>query len=217
MTDFVAARRQMVDAQIRPADVTKYVVIDALLKVARESFVPNEVRAIAYVGDHVPMGRGRALLETRVLAKLLDALELQPDEKVLDIGSLQGYSAAVIARIAGRVVALEQDSDLAMLAEARLSGDGIANASVVCGPLTEGAPKEAPFDAIILQGAAAEIPQALIGQLRIGGRIAAIFSDGATGQARLGIRGDNGVSWRRIFDAAAPILPGFEAEAKFRF
>lgn len=120
MIDFAAAREVMVDRQVRPADVTLYPIIDAMLAVPREEFVPEALRPVAYFGDHVPLAAGRVLLDPRVFGKLLDGLNIGPSDLVLDVGCGMGYSSAVIARMAEAVVALEEDPALAADAE-RLS------------------------------------------------------------------------------------------------
>ena len=138
MKDFQSLRRMMVDTQVRPSDVTKYPVIEAMLAIAREDFVPDALRAAAYAGAPVDLGDGRAMFEPRTLAKILDAIDLKSDELVLDLGAGLGYGAAVMARMAEFVVALEEDEALAAEAEARLSAAGIDNVAVLSGPLAEG-------------------------------------------------------------------------------
>jgi protein-L-isoaspartate(D-aspartate) O-methyltransferase len=216
MSDFAAARTAMVDCQIRPSDVTRFPIIEAMLEVPREAYVPPALRPVAYVGEHVELAPGRVLLDPRVLGKMLDALDIQPDESVLDVGCLHGYSTAVLARIGGRITGLEQDADMAMFAEANLSGNRVENAAVLRGELAQGARSAAPFDAILINGGIEEFPKALERQLREGGRAAAIFIDGPSGQARLGTRTAEGMVWRRAFDATAPVLPGFSKARVFQ-
>ena len=215
MTDFAARRTMMVDTQVRPSDVTKYTIIDAMLTVPREAYVPAAKREAAYMGEHVTLGAGRVLLDPRSLAKLLDALGIQPTEAVLDLGCGLGYSTAVIARMADAVVAVEQDEALAAEAQATLSAQGVDNAAVLTGKLVEGAAKAGPYDVIVLQGAAEVIPEALLTQLKEGGRIGAIFMEGALGVARIGYKIDGRVTWRQVFNASAPVLPGFAAHRAF--
>jgi protein-L-isoaspartate(D-aspartate) O-methyltransferase len=217
MIDFAAAREAMVDRQVRTADVTRYPIIDAMLTVPREDFVPEALRPVAYLGEHVPLGPDRVLLDPRVFAKLLEALDPGPSDLVLDVGCALGYSAAVLARMAEAVVALEEDPEMAREAEALLASHGIDNAVVQAGPLAGGVPEHGPFDAMILEGAIEVLPPALAGQLKPGGRVAAIFVHGAGGDARLGVQADAGITWRRIFDASAPVLPGFAATKAFEF
>ncbi len=215
MIDYAAAREAMVDRQVRTADVTLYPIIAAMLAVPREDFVPAALRPVAYLGEHVPLAPGRVLLDPRVFAKLLDALEVGPADLVLDLGCGLGYSTAVLARMAQAVVALEPDPKMAADAEALLGRHAVDNAVVQAGPLEAGVVEHGPFDAIILEGAIETLPHAIEAQLKVDGRIAAIFTDGAGGQARLGLRTPQGISWRRIFDATAPVLPGFAAAKAF--
>ncbi|QIK40917.1 protein-L-isoaspartate O-methyltransferase family protein [Pontivivens nitratireducens] len=217
MTDFKSARTAMVDCQIRPSEVTRYPIIQAMLTVPREQYLPSEAQAIAYMGEHVDIGGGRVCLDPRVLAKLIDALAIQPDDLVLDIGCGLGYSTAIIANIAEAVVALEEDEALAEEAAATLSAQGVDNAVVEKGPLVAGAPSHGPYDVIIIQGGIEALPDAIADQLRPDGRIAVIEMMGPLGVAQLGVKGANGISWRRSFDATAPILPGFAAEKAFVF
>ena len=217
MIDYAAAREAMVDRQVRTADVTRYPIIAAMLAVPREDFLPAALRPVAYLGEHVPLAPGRVLLDPRVFAKLIEALEPGPGDLVLDVGCGLGYSAAVLARMAEAVVALESDPVMAAEAEALLAAHGVDNAVVQQGPLHEGVAEHGPFDAVILEGAVETLPRAIEAQLKVGGRIAAIFAEGAAGQARLGLRTPQGISWRRIFDATAPVLPGFAATKAFEF
>lgn len=214
MPDFTARRVTMVDTQIRPSDVTKYPVIAAFLAVERENFVPAALQAAAYVGENLDLGGGRVLLEPRTLGKLLDALDIGPDDLVLDVGAALGYSSAVIARLAQAVVALES-APLAAEAEAALGAAGIGNVAVEAGDLAAGAPRHAPYDVIVLEGGVESVPPALIEQLRIGGRIGGLFMTGRLGVVRIGTRTSAGVIWRDLFNAGAPVLPGFARAAEF--
>ncbi len=215
MTDFAARRTMMVDTQVRPSDVTKYTIIDAMLSIPREAYVPSTKREAAYMGEHVALAPGRVVLDPRTLAKLLDALDIQPVEAVLDLGCGLGYSTAVMARMAEAVVAVEENADLAAEAQATLSAQGVDNAAVIAGKLVEGAAKAGPYDVIVLQGAAEVVPDALLAQLKEGGRIGAIFMEGALGVARIGYKLDGVVTWRQAFNASAPVLPGFVAHRAF--
>lgn len=217
MTDYAARRTTMVDTQVRPSDVTKYPIIDAMLQVPRELFVPTGRREAAYVGENLPIGPGRVILEPRTLSKMLDTLDIKGDEIVLDIGTGLGYSAAVMARLAEAVIALEEDETMAAEAEASLSEVGADNVAIVTGPLAEGAPKHGPYDVIVVEGAVEVVPQVVLDQLKDGGRIACIFSEGTLGVCRIGYFVDGAVSWRSAFNASAPVLPGFEMAAEFVF
>ncbi|NEX44717.1 protein-L-isoaspartate O-methyltransferase family protein [Pseudotabrizicola algicola] len=215
MTDFSARRVMMVDTQVRPSDVTKFPIIDAMLTVPRETFVPRELREAAYMGENLVLRADRTVLEPRTLAKMLDALDIQPGEMVLDLGCGLGYSAAVLARLADAVVAVEEDEALAAEAQSLLSQASVDNAAVIVAPLAVGAPKHGPYDVITVQGGVEEIPQALIDQLKDGGRIAAIFVEGALGIVRVGFKSGGQVSWRFVFNASAPVLPGFAKARAF--
>jgi protein-L-isoaspartate(D-aspartate) O-methyltransferase len=215
MSEFASRRVTMVDTQVRPSDVTKFPIIDAMLTVPREVYVPRERREAAYVGENLDIGGGRVVLEARTLAKLLDALDIQPKEMVLDLGCGLGYSAAVIARLADAVVAVEEDETVASEAQRVLSVEGVDNAAVVTGPLAEGSVKHAPYDVITIQGGVEVVPPALIAQLKEGGRIGALFMDGALGAVRVGYKFDGQITWRPIFNASAPVLRGFTLQRDF--
>lgn len=215
MTDFSARRTMMVDTQVRPSDVTKFPIIDAMLSVAREDFVPVAQREAAYVGENLDLGEGRVLLEPRTLAKMLDVLAIDADELVLDVGCTFGYSTAVIARMAQAVVAVEQDEAMAKEAQEALMTAGADNAVVHQGALTDGAAQHGPYDVIILEGGVAQVPQVLMDQLKEGGRIAALFMMGPLGEVRVGYKRAGQISWRLAFNATAPFLPGFEQEVAF--
>jgi protein-L-isoaspartate(D-aspartate) O-methyltransferase len=213
MPDFAQRRTMMVDTQVRPNDVTKFPIIEAMLTIPREVFVPDQRVEAAYMGENIALPAGRVMLEPRTLAKMLDALDLGPDDRVLHIGAGLGYSAAVIARMAGPVVAVEEDAGLADGARARLAAAG--DVQVVHGPLTAGAPDSAPFDAILIEGGVETVPEALLAQLKDGGRIGAIYMEGALGTARVGHKAQGTVGWRFAFNAAAPVLPGFRMARGF--
>jgi protein-L-isoaspartate(D-aspartate) O-methyltransferase len=215
MTDFQTRRVMMVDTQVRPSDVTKFPIIAAMLAVPREVYMPADRREAAYVGENVVIGAGRVVLEARTLAKLLDALDVQPDELVLDVGCGLGYSAAVIARLADAVIAVEEDAAHAAAAQRTLNEEGVDNAAVITGPLVAGSPKHAPYDAIIIQGGVETIPAAILDQLKNGGRIAALFIEGALGVARIGYKADGRMTWRSVFNASAPVLAGFRTTRAF--
>src|SRR5207248_581387 len=163
--DFAAARRMMVDGQIRTSDVTDRRVIAAMLEAPRERFVPENMMALAYLDRDLPVngpeeGRGtRYLLKPMVIAKLVQAAELEPSDRVLDVGCATGYSSAVLGRLAGSVVALEEEPELAAAAAANLQAVGADNVSVVKGPLIAGWPPAAPYDVIFLDGGAEVAPK----------------------------------------------------------
>lgn len=215
MPDFASRRTMMVDTQVRPSDVTKFPIIDAMLSIPREDFVPAAKREAAYLGENLDLGGGRVLLEPRTLAKMLDALDISNEELVLDVGSAMGYSAAVIARMAEAVVAVEEDDSLIAEAQEALAAANIDNVIMHKGPLAEGAEEHGPYDAIFVQGGVQNLPDALIAQLKEGGRIACMFVQGALGEVRVGLKQNGKVSWRMAFNAGAPVLPGFERTVEF--
>lgn len=215
MADFARRRMMMVDTQVRPSDVTKYPIIEAMLAIPRESFVPEGLEEAAYVGENLPLAPGRVLLEPRTLAKMLDALDVHPADMALVVGAGLGYAAAVVARMAEAVVAVEEDPALAAEAQRRLSAQGADNAVVVAGTLAGGAPRHAPYDVILIDGGVETVPGALSAQLRDGGRIGALFMEGSLGTVRIGIRRGGDVVWRHAFNAAAPVLPGMAPARDF--
>ncbi|MEO0634376.1 MAG: protein-L-isoaspartate O-methyltransferase [Pseudomonadota bacterium] len=217
MPDYAARRTMMVDTQIRPSDVTKFPIIDTFLSVPRELFVPAAQREAAYMGENIAIAPGRVVLEPRTLAKILDTLDVQPHELVLDIGTGLGYSAAVLSRLGEVVVAVEEDDTFAAEAETALSEFGADNVILVHAPLTEGAPKHGPYDAIVVQGGVETIPPVVLDQLKEGGRIAAVFMEGALGVCRIGYMVDGTVSWRFAFNAGAPVLQGYASASDFVF
>lgn len=217
MTDFVAARTAMVDCQVRPSDVTLYPVIEAMLTVPREEYVPRNLREVAYASDHIALGPNRVVLDSRIMAKMLDALNIQPTDMVLDIGAGLGYSSALIAHLAEAVIAVEENEILAGEAERILSEQSADNAVIQIAKLAEGAPEHGLYDAIIIEGGVEQVPEALVDQLKTGGRIVAIHMKKALGQCMIGLKTTSGVDWRWSFDATAPILPGFEHPPSFHF
>lgn len=215
MSDYATRRVTMVDTQVRPSDVTKFPIIEAMLSVPREVYVPQDKREAAYVGENTVIGPGRVVLEARTLAKMLDALDIQPGELVLDLGAGYGYSAAVIARLCEAVVAIEEDAGLAAEAQRRLADQGVDNAAVIAGPLARGNAKHGPYDVITVEGGVEEIPADLLAQLKDGGRIGALFMEGALGIVRIGHKAEGRITWRFAFNATAPVLPGFAAAKAF--
>ncbi len=215
MSEFQRRRVMMVDTQVRPSDVTKFPIIDAMLSVPRELYVPESRREAAYVGENLELVSGRVMLEARTLAKMLDALNILPGEMVLDLGAGLGYSTAIIARLAEAVIGVEEDDGLAADAQRRLSEEGVDNAVVLKGPLVAGAAKHAPYDVITIEGGVETVPQAVLDQLKEGGRIAALFMEGALGVVRIGHKSGGQVTWRFLFNASAPVLPGFAATRGF--
>lgn len=213
------ARRKMVENQLRANRVTEERLVAAMETLPRERFVAPERAGIAYVDEDLPVAPGRHLLEPMVLGRLVQALEIKPHEMVLDLACATGYSTALLARLAGTVVAVEPDAALAQQANDTLNALAVDNAVVVAGPLAQGYAKQAPYDAILLNGAVAAVPDALFEQLAEGGRLAAVVKEGeGLGQASLFTRQAGGVVARRIlFDAGTPLLPGFAKAPGFVF
>jgi protein-L-isoaspartate(D-aspartate) O-methyltransferase len=216
--NFAAARVNMVDCQLRTNKVTDAALLDAFLAVPRERFVPVAFHDAAYFDDDLPLGNGRVMLEPMVLARLLDAARIGGGDKVLDIGCATGYSAAILARVAASVVAVEEDAALARDARARLAELGVLHATIVEAPLAQGHAANAPYDVIVVEGMVADIPEIIAAQLAEGGRLVTIVKIGAgIGQATLMIRIKGALSRRPLFDAAAPFLPGFTRAPHFVF
>jgi len=223
MSDFATMRRMMVDGQIRPSDITDPHLIDAMLDIPREVFLPAGKSALAYLDQDLPVGGAgeggaiRRMLKPMVMAKMIQALDLAEADHVLDVGCLTGYSSAILGRLAGSVVALEEDTFLASEARAALAKTGAANVKVVQGRLAEGWRAEAPYDAILVNGAVEIPPEVLLGQLRDGGRLACVLGTGPATKAVLYRKDLGDVGGRPIFDAVAPALPGFAAPKVFVF
>ncbi|AXC49412.1 protein-L-isoaspartate O-methyltransferase [Paracoccus suum] len=216
MLDFAQARTTMVDTQVRPSDVTRFPVIEAMLAIPRELFVPAPRRSVAYVGENLSLPGGRVMLEARTLAKMIDGLDPGPEDLVLDVACSNGYAAAVLGRIAGAVVALEDEAGAVATAEGALREAGAETVAVVQGPLTEGWDAQAPYDIMIVSGGAVEVvPDSLTSQLREGGRIAALFHQGALGVVRIGLKSGGEITWRDQFNAHAPLLAGFARQRGF--
>jgi protein-L-isoaspartate(D-aspartate) O-methyltransferase len=219
--DFAERRVKMVDGQLRTTDVNDAGLIDAVLSVPREEFVPRSRRELAYIDEDIRVDADgaapRYLMEPSPFGKLVVLAAPRAGDVVLDVGCATGYSAAVLSRIAGSVVALESDPVLAQAATETLSRLGYDNVAVVSGPLDAGWPQEAPYDVIIVGGAVGFVPDALLGQLREGGRLVAVVGEGNAGFARLYVKDGGVVSSRRAFNAAVRPLPGFSQAAAFSF
>ena len=217
MTDSKAQRLNMVESQVRPSDVTDRRIIRAMLSVPREAFVPSALASTAYMDVDVPVDGGRSLIAPRVLAKLIQAAAIEADAKVLDVGCATGYSTAILAALSTNVIGLEANAALVAAAQKALAQAGIANVRVVEGPLDAGLAGQGPFDAIVLNGAVAVEPSALLSQLKDGGRLVGVFASGSLGQACIWRRTGKQVDRQVVFDAGAPPLPGFAAKAEFVF
>jgi protein-L-isoaspartate(D-aspartate) O-methyltransferase len=215
--DFATARRKMVDNQVRPNDVTDPRLVSALLDIPRERFAPADRAAMAYMDSDLAIGDGRALLKPMVLARLIQAADIQETDRVLDVACGTGYSSAVLARLAHSVTALEENTGLAAEATRLLGELAITNASVVTGSLNAGWPQNAPYDVILVNGAVEFVPETLLAQLKEDGCLLAIISNGPIGKATLYQRVADDISTRPVFDAAAPVLKDFVKPPEFVF
>jgi protein-L-isoaspartate(D-aspartate) O-methyltransferase len=216
MTDFATARRHMVDGQVRTADVTDLRIISAMMDIPREHFVPQASAGLAYLDLDLPVGDGaRRLLKPMVFAKLIHAADIASSDHVLDVGCATGYGAAVLARLAGQVTALEQDAGLAQAARTSLAAQ--CKVSVVAGALTAGWPQSGPYDVIVLEGATEVVPQAYLSQLKEGGRLVCVLGSAPAAKAMLYCRSGDDLGGRPIFDATAALLPGFVKAPAFAF
>lgn len=223
--DTETARFNMIEQQIRPWEVLDQDVLSLLATVRREDFVPLAMRALAFVDTQVPLiagdPDGPQMLEPKVEARLLQELQLQRHEKVLEIGTGSGFMAALLAHRALFVHTLECRPALAQMARDKLRRNGIANVTVHAVSAAAGArglPGEAPFDAVVLSGSVAEVPPALLAQLKVGGRLVAVVGEVPMMRARLFTRvGDAAWSDIDLFDTVAPRLQGFEEPTRFHF
>jgi len=223
MTGFDDARRKMVESQLKTEDVTDRAVIAAMGDVPRERFVPAHLRDLAYIDRDLRVrdaegdAPARYLMEAAPMARLFQLAEFRGDEFVLDVGTGTGYSAAVLARLAGSVVALEPDEALAEQAAETLADLEADNTVVEVSALTDGYADEAPYDVIFVGGAVDEVPQALLDQLRDDGRLVTVVGHGRAGRATVFVRSGDVVGSRVAFDADVPPLPGFRKEPAFTF
>ncbi len=221
MSDFSTARQKMVDGQVRPSDVTDSRIIDAMLAIPREAFVPEAQRSLAYLDLDIDVSAGgpakRFLLRPAVTAKLLQAADIKETDDVLVAGCASGYVAALAARLARRVTATECDSALAATAKAALDTLSLGNVTVKTAAVTEGDSANAPFDVIFLNGATEIVPEGLYRQLREGGRLVGIFALAGPQRATIVTASHGDFGHRALFDAAIPVLPGLKRPAAFVF
>ncbi len=211
-------RHNMVDNQLRANKVQDDRVLDAFLRLRRELFVPPGLRGVAYIDEDLPVAPGRYLMEPMVAARLLQALAVQPRDAALVVGAGVGYEAAVLGQLARSVIALEENPDLARIGRSALVDHRIASVTYVEAPLKGGHRARAPYDVILFGGAAASIPDEISAQLAEGGRMGVVLREpGSVGRATLITRTGAVLARRVIFDAATPLLPGFEAEPGFEF
>jgi protein-L-isoaspartate(D-aspartate) O-methyltransferase len=215
-TNFKIARVAMVDSQIRPADVTHYNIIDSMLRVPREEFFPESLKELAYVGESIQIAPKRYSLDPRIIAKMLNLLNIKESDLVLDIAGGYGYTACLLSYFAQAVV-LSEEPHFVKEAERVLGEQSIDNVIVKSGELHDGANEFGLYDVIIIEGGIDFVPDLIIEQLKIGGRIAAVFINKAVGECWLGFRTDDAINWRFGFNAFAPHLENFKLKEQFIF
>lgn len=218
MLNFAAARKHMVDSQVRPNDVTDLRLQTALETLPREAFLPREWRDQAYVEREIAYAPGRRMLTARDFAKLVAAADISPSDRILDVACGTGYSTAVLAQLGRSVVAVDSDEGLCKRAREVLASVGVANAEIVVGDPVGGAAALGPFDVIFIGAGIAQEPEALLRQLADGGRLAAIKREDGVSRGVIYTRKDGAVGARAVFDASTSfVLPGFEAAKRFVF
>jgi protein-L-isoaspartate(D-aspartate) O-methyltransferase len=221
MSDFSTARQKMVDCQVRPSDVTDNRIIDAMLAVPREAFVPENRRALAYLDLDLDVSEGgsskRFLIQPAVTAKMLQAAEIGPSDHVLVVGCATGYTAALVARFAGQVTATESEPSLAAKAGEVLTQTGFGGVTVRAAAAAEGDTANAAYDVIVINGATEITPDRLYRQLKEGGRLVGVFAMTRPQRATIVTRSHGDFGNRALFDAAVPVLPGLERLPAFVF
>jgi protein-L-isoaspartate(D-aspartate) O-methyltransferase len=218
MSELEAARSHMIESQLRPNKVTDERVLAAFACIRRELFVPEPLQTVAYIDEDLPLGGGRYLMEPMVAGRLIQAAAVARTETVLVVGAATGYEAAVLSVLARRVVALEEDAELARRARAALVDHAIASVEAIEAPLRHGHRPRAPYDAILFAGAVAAMPTEIVEQLAEGGRLVAVERSAAgIGHATLTKRTGGVLARRVMFDAATPLLPGLSPAPVFTF
>ncbi len=217
MQDYAAARRHMVDSQIRPNHMTDERIMEAMGRIPREKFVPPSLKGVAYVDEDIQIAPGRYLMEPQVVARMIQAAAIEPTDAVLEIGCATGYASALLAQLAESVVAVESDKALAEKATATLAELDITNVAVVEGSLEDDYSRQGPFDVVFIDGAVERLPDNWIKALGDGGRLVCVEVINGVGRAVLYTKAA-GVPGRRVlFDARTPVLAGFERAAAFVF
>jgi protein-L-isoaspartate(D-aspartate) O-methyltransferase len=226
MIDFARRRLTMVETQLRPNEVTDARLLAAMSALPRERFVPERLCPFAYIDEGLEVfpaidaAPARFLLAPMVLARLVQLAAVEPGDTVLDVGCATGYSTAILARLGREVMGVEPEPELADAARANLRALDLANVEIVECDLARGCPEKGPYDVILLNGSVPGEPRSLFGQMRQGGRLAAILSrpgPGAQGKATLFVKAEGEVSGLPHFDAGASPLPGFSRESSFSF
>lgn len=207
----------MVDCQIHPQGVVSAELLDAYETMPREEFLPEDKRGIAYIDEEISLPNGRFLMDASTHARLVQTLDLTPDHAVLDIGDSTGYSAAILSKLAGTVIALDDMDDFVAQAESKWNTLGCSNIVAFGSGMRAGLEKHAPYDAIIINGAVSFVPQTILQQIKDGGRLVVVLKpeQGAQGKAVLYVRTGDVFSDRVLFDSFLPYLPGFEAKNDF--
>ncbi|MDB5639600.1 MAG: methyltransferase protein [Bradyrhizobium sp.] len=221
MSGISPARQNMVDGQVRPSDVTDLRIIDAMLAVPREVFVPENQRALAYLDLDLDVSDGgsakRFLIKPVVTAKMLQAADIKDTDNVLVAGGATGYTAALVAKLAARVTATETDPAHAARASEVMAQLGLPNVTFRAADAAAGDPANAPYDVIVLDGATEIVPEGLYGQLKEGGRLVGVFAMTTPARAMIVTHSHGDFGNRALFDAAVPVLPGLERRPAFVF
>ncbi|MFZ3084603.1 protein-L-isoaspartate O-methyltransferase family protein [Rhodoferax ferrireducens] len=212
------ARFNMIEQQIRPWNVLDANVLELLSVVKREDFVPLAHKALAFMDMEIPLGQGQVMLAPRVEARMLQDAAVQKHEKVLEIGTGSGYMAALLAHRAQRVISLEINPELAQMARSNLQKAGIHNVEVRQFDGAKGVSADGPFDVIVLSGSVAEVPQALLAQLKVGGRLVGIVGEEPTMRLNIVTRlSDAEFKTSTPWDTVAPRLLNFPEPSHFHF
>jgi protein-L-isoaspartate(D-aspartate) O-methyltransferase len=221
MSGFSTARQKMVDGQVRPSDVTDIRIIDAMLAVPREAFVPQSQRALAYLDLDLDVSEGgsgkRFLIKPAVTAKMLQAADVKDTDDVLVVGCASGYLAALVAKLTRRVTATEPDPSLVAKANAAFAELGLGNVAARTAAMADGDSANAPYDVVILNGATEIAPESLYRQLKEGGRLVGAFAITKPQRAVIVTRAHGDFGNRTLFDTAIPVLPGLERPPAFVF
>jgi protein-L-isoaspartate(D-aspartate) O-methyltransferase len=212
------ARLNMVDSQIRPWEVLDQAVLDLLLTVKREEFVPEKYRALAFADMEIPLGHGEIMLMPKVEARMLQELGLQKTDKILEVGTGSGFVTALLSKLGGQVVSVERLPEFSQSAARKLAGHGIDNAQLIVGDASQGWTAHAPYDAILLTGSVALLPEAFQNQLTIGGRLIAVIGDEPMMTATLVRRVATGAfNSAGLFDTSIPPLRNVRKPQRFVF
>jgi protein-L-isoaspartate(D-aspartate) O-methyltransferase len=218
--DFEQLRRNMVDSQIRTNDVTDLRLLDAILSVPRELFVPENRQELAYTDEDVEItatGNKRYVMKPVPLARLIQLADVRPGDVVLEVGCGTAYASAIMSRVAKTVIALDDNAEIGELAKNALEAAGCGNVVTVTGPIANGFAVNAPYDVVFVNGAVDEVPAALFGQLKEDGRLVAVEGNGNAGVAKLYMKHDGHVAGRKVFNASVKPLPGLRKEPGFVF